>query len=107
MLLSVFLKIALLNLITISSTWARVIDVMDSEVCILPQEFDDNYKFSGTHLTVPDSVRFQIIWFYWCWSYTWTAFRVIVCHRNGIFGAMYVCIVNLYESLSLSLYDGF
>lgn len=26
------LKVALLNLITISSTWARVIDVMDSEV---------------------------------------------------------------------------
>jgi len=29
------LKVALLNLITISSTWARVIDVMDSEVCLL------------------------------------------------------------------------
>jgi hypothetical protein len=30
-----FLKVALLNLITISSTWARVIDVMDSEVSML------------------------------------------------------------------------
>jgi len=29
---SFHLKVALLNLITISSTWARVIDVMDSEV---------------------------------------------------------------------------
>jgi hypothetical protein len=29
---SLHLKVALLNLITISSTWARVIDVMDSEV---------------------------------------------------------------------------
>lgn len=27
-----FVKVALLNLITISSTWARVIDVMDNEV---------------------------------------------------------------------------
>jgi hypothetical protein len=32
---SFFLKVALLNLITISSTWARVIDVMDSEVSML------------------------------------------------------------------------
>ncbi|KAF5947767.1 hypothetical protein HYC85_013724 [Camellia sinensis] len=31
--ISLFLWVALLNLITISSTWARVIDVMDSEVC--------------------------------------------------------------------------
>lgn len=30
--IGLFLWIALLNLITISSTWARVIDVMDSEV---------------------------------------------------------------------------
>lgn len=30
-----FLKVALLNLITISSTWARVIDVMDCEVSML------------------------------------------------------------------------
>lgn len=28
-------QVALLNLITISSTWARVIDVMDSEVSVL------------------------------------------------------------------------
>lgn len=99
-----FLKIALLNLITISSTWARVIDVMDSEVCILPQEFDDKYNFFGTRLTVPYSVRFQIIWFYWCWSHTWTALWVIVCHRNGFLGAMYVCLFNLYEFLTLSLW---
>lgn len=32
---SLHLKVALLNLITISSTWARVIDVMDSEVPFL------------------------------------------------------------------------
>ena len=43
--LSVFLKIALLNLITISSTWARVIDVMDSEVRFLPEELDENCNF--------------------------------------------------------------
>lgn len=30
------LQVALLNLITISSTWARVIDVMDNEVCKQP-----------------------------------------------------------------------
>jgi len=30
--ISLFLWVALLNLITVSSTWARVIDVMDSEV---------------------------------------------------------------------------
>lgn len=30
--IGLFLWVALLNLITISSTWARVIDVMDSEV---------------------------------------------------------------------------
>jgi len=29
----------LLNLITISSTWARVIDVMDSEVCLALYHF--------------------------------------------------------------------
>lgn len=28
----VYLKVSLLNLIAISSTWARVIDIMDSEV---------------------------------------------------------------------------
>ena len=32
---SLRLKVALLNLITVSSTWARVIDVMDSEVPLL------------------------------------------------------------------------
>ncbi|XP_068330832.1 uncharacterized protein [Pyrus communis] len=32
--IALFLWIALLNLITISSTWARIIDVMDSEMCI-------------------------------------------------------------------------
>jgi len=32
--ISLFLWVALLNLITISSTWARVIDVMDSEVSL-------------------------------------------------------------------------
>ncbi|KAD6796494.1 hypothetical protein E3N88_07390 [Mikania micrantha] len=31
-----FLWVALLNLITISSTWARVIDVMDNEVNVIP-----------------------------------------------------------------------
>lgn len=35
MIFSSVLQVALLNLITISSTWARVIDVMDSEVCML------------------------------------------------------------------------
>ncbi|XP_048231642.1 uncharacterized protein LOC8259531 isoform X2 [Ricinus communis] len=33
--IGLFLWVALLNLITISSTWARVIDVMDSEVLVL------------------------------------------------------------------------
>lgn len=33
------MKVALLNLITISSTWARVIDVMDNEVCLLLHHF--------------------------------------------------------------------
>ncbi|KAL0299372.1 UNVERIFIED_CONTAM: hypothetical protein Sradi_6597000 [Sesamum radiatum] len=33
--IAMFLWVALLNLITISSTWARVIDVMDSEVGVL------------------------------------------------------------------------
>ncbi|RXH94733.1 hypothetical protein DVH24_024417 [Malus domestica] len=32
--IALFLWIALLNLITISSTWARIIDVMDFEMCI-------------------------------------------------------------------------
>ena len=34
---SLRLKVALLNLITVSSTWARVIDVMDSEVPLLSE----------------------------------------------------------------------
>ncbi|XP_048228037.1 uncharacterized protein LOC107261932 isoform X1 [Ricinus communis] len=42
--IGLFLWVALLNLITISSTWARVIDVMDSEVLVLHLDsFLDHY----------------------------------------------------------------
>lgn len=44
------LKVALLNLITISSTWARVIDVMDSEVCFLHMSLITSIDF-GTCMT--------------------------------------------------------
>lgn len=41
----------MLNLITISSTWARIIDVMDNEVCLLMHSFCFNLGCLGAHLT--------------------------------------------------------
>lgn len=38
-------KVSLLNLITISSTWARVIDVMDNEVLMLSPLLYEDYDF--------------------------------------------------------------
>ncbi|KVI07053.1 hypothetical protein Ccrd_014592, partial [Cynara cardunculus var. scolymus] len=51
-----FVQIALLNLITISSTWARVIDVMDNEVCVLPCY---NYVFAlvFVHALTPSLIQ--------------------------------------------------
>ncbi|XP_073114532.1 uncharacterized protein [Elaeis guineensis] len=60
--ISLFLWVALLNLVTISSTWARIIDVMDSEC----------------------SVRLKIVWLHWCWCYTWSALWLIVCGKHGL-----------------------
>lgn len=42
---AVLLKVALLNLVTISSTWARIIDVMDSEVSMLQCRDLEDYRF--------------------------------------------------------------
>ncbi|KAL3815009.1 hypothetical protein ACJIZ3_016277 [Penstemon smallii] len=56
--IALFLWVALLNLITISSTWARVIDVMD--------------------------IRFKIVRIYWCWCYARTALWFTVRYRNGL-----------------------
>ncbi|KAK9124698.1 hypothetical protein Sjap_014300 [Stephania japonica] len=46
--IGLFLWVALLNLITISSTWARVIDVMDNEVSNeYANRFSKNYRITG------------------------------------------------------------
>ncbi|KAF5205633.1 TLC ATP/ADP transporter [Thalictrum thalictroides] len=46
--IALFLWVALLNLITISSTWARVIDVMDNEVCTFSGNVLENKNFSAS-----------------------------------------------------------
>ncbi|KAK6228729.1 hypothetical protein SCA6_001069 [Theobroma cacao] len=43
--IGLFLWVSLLNLITISSTWARVIDVMDNEVLMLSPLLYEDYDF--------------------------------------------------------------
>lgn len=98
---SLHLQVALLNLITISSTWARVIDVMDSEVpftiskeacvvlnthCLL-NLFFSFFPFPNPYFSF-NSVRFKIIWFHWGWCYARATFRFVVCCKYGMAGTM-------------------
>ncbi|KAL3834767.1 hypothetical protein ACJIZ3_009503 [Penstemon smallii] len=76
--IALFLWVALLNLITISSTWARVIDVMD--------------------------IRFKIVRVYWCWCYARTALWFTVRYRNGLVRSMYVSSLLPLSHLYLLLF---
>lgn len=95
--ISVLSKVALLNLITISSTWARVIDIMDNEVGRVHGLSSSKHEFWCTINFVGYSVRFKIVWVYWCWCNPWPAFWIIVCHNNGLVWTMYVFYFNYLE----------
>lgn len=94
------MQVALLNLITISSTWARVTDVMDNEVCVM-LFFDVLSVTVVVHAfnSILYSVRFKTVWIYWCWCYFWSAFRFIVCHMNGLVASMYVLSLCFWKIL--------
>ncbi|KAG6416034.1 hypothetical protein SASPL_123456 [Salvia splendens] len=103
--IAMFLWVALLNLITISSTWARVIDVMDSEdatslyLLNLVQRSFSAFLLCN-HLI---SVRVKIVWVYWCWCYARSALWFTLCNRNGMGWPVYDS--SLSTSLCLSLSD--
>lgn len=47
-------------------------------------------SFDLHSVTALNSVRFKIVWVYWCWCYTRSALWFTVCHRNGMGWPMYV-----------------
>lgn len=89
-----FLKVALLNLVTISSTWARVIDVMTSEVSMLQETFICIFTYFFLKKLIflcLQPVRFKIVWVCWCWCHTWATIWLTFCCRNGLAWSLYVC----------------